>query len=341
MLRFENDYCEVAHPDILKKLTEINYEKTVGYGCDGYCASAADRIRDAFGCKDAYVYFLTGGTQTNALVIDAMLKPYEGVLCAETGHINCHEAGAVEYTGHKVLTLPHEQGKINADDIAAYYDGFYADSSYDHMVAPGMVYISQPTEYGTLYTKGELTAISEVCRAKGLVLYLDGARLGYGLTAPGNDVAPEDIARLCDVFYVGGTKVGAMYGEAVVFSGIKAPSQFATRVKQHGAMLAKGWIVGVQFDVLFSDNRYFDIAKNANDRAAELRKILQSKGYRTFMETTTNQIFVIINNDKLREISKSVAVSVWEKHGDGETVVRFCTTWATTKEQIAALASLI
>ena len=255
MLFFENDYGEGAHSAILKRLSETNFEKLSGYGSDTYTQSAKEKIRNACAAPDADVFFLMGGTQTNAIVISTLLKRYEGVVCAQTGHINSHEAGAIEYTGHKVLALPQHNGKIAADELRQYLTGFYADENHEHMVFPGMVYISHPTEYGTLYTKSELEALSAICRDYEIPLYMDGARLGYGLVCPDTDVTLPDIARLTDVFYIGGTKVGALCGEAVVFPK-KAPAHFMTMIKQQGALLAKGRLLGIQFDTLFTDELY-------------------------------------------------------------------------------------
>lgn len=293
MLYFKNDYCEGAHPAILRRLMETNLEKQPGYGHDAYCDSAKEKILSACGCPEGDVYFLVGGTQTNATVIASLLHRYEGVIAAATGHIAAHEAGAIEFTGHKVLTLPQHDGKLDAGEVEQYLVDYYHDGSYDHMVFPGMVYISHPTEYGTLYSLRELEALSDVCARYHLPLFLDGARLGYGLVSPGTDVTLRDIARLTTVFYIGGTKVGALCGEAVVFPK-GAPEHFFTMVKQQGALLAKGRLLGIQFDTLFTDDLYVSISRNAIQAAERLRAILRAKGYRFFMETPTNQIFVIL-----------------------------------------------
>ena len=339
MLYFENDYCEGAHQLILKRLTESNMEKVPGYGMDPYCSQAKEKIRNACGCPDGEVFFLVGGTQTNAVVIASMLNRYEGVLCAVTGHINAHEAGAIEFTGHKVLPLPQYDGKISATDLKEYLQTYYADGSYDHMVFPGMVYISHPTEYGTLYTKQELRDISGVCREYEIPLFMDGARLGYGLAAE-TDVTLQDIAELTDVFYIGGTKVGALCGEAVVFPK-KAPKHFFTMIKQQGALLAKGRLLGIQFDVLFTDNLYLEISKNAIETAAKLKAALKEKGYRLFINSPTNQIFVILENQKMKELGKKVKFSFWEKYDEDHTVVRFATSWATKMEDIDQLIGIL
>ena len=341
MLAFENDYSEGAHPRILQRLIETNMEQASGYGEDPYCASAIEKIKKACVCPQAQIRFLVGGTQTNQTVIDSMLQSYEGVIAADTGHVSLHEAGAIEFTGHKVLALPQKEGKLAAKTVEDYLVKFYGDDSRDHMVFPGMVYISHPTEYGTLYTKEELTALSEVCREYGLPLYLDGARLGYGLVSPGTDVTLPDIARLCDVFYIGGTKVGALCGEAVVFTKGNMPKHFVTLVKQHGALLAKGRLLGVQFDTLFTDDLYMEISKNAIVLAERLQEILKKKGYRMYLETPTNQIFVVLENDRMRKLQDQVKISFWEAVDETHSVVRFATSWATTEESVEQLAELL
>ena len=340
MLFFENDYSEGAHPEVLKRLIETNMEQAPGYGMDLYCESAKEKIRAACGCPEADVYFLVGGTQTNAVVIASILRRYEGVVAARTGHVSVHEAGAIEFTGHKVLTLPQREGKISAEDLAGFMETFYGDETHEHMVAPGMVYISHPTEVGTLYTKKELEEISAVCRRYELPLYVDGARLGYGLVSPASDVTLEDMARLADVFYIGGTKVGALCGEAVVFTK-KAPAHFMTMVKQQGALLAKGRLLGVQFDALFTDNLYEKISRNAVDTAQKLQKALEEKGYELFLKSPTNQIFVVMENRRLEELAGKVRYSFWEKRDENHTVVRFATSWATPMEDVEALIGLL
>lgn len=340
MLYFENDYCEGAHPAILQRLMETNLEKQPGYGHDAYCDSAREKILSACGCPEGEVFFLIGGTQTNAAVIASMLRRYEGVIAAATGHIAAHEAGAIEFTGHKVLTLPQHDGKLDAAEVEQYLADYYHDGSYDHMVFPGMVYISHPTEYGTLYSLRELEALSEVCDRCHLPLFLDGARLGYGLVSPGTDVTLQDIARLTTVFYIGGTKVGALCGEAVVFPK-KAPAHFFTMIKQQGALLAKGRLLGVQFDTLFTDDLYRSISRSAIQAAERLRAILREKGYRFFMETTTNQIFVILENEQMERIGEMVKFSFWEKYDERHTVVRFATSWATEMEEIEKLNEVL
>ena len=294
MLSFASDYTEGACEEILQKLAETNRESLPGYGMDRYCQSAARKIQEATGCPEAEVYFLVSGTQTNAVVISSMLAPYEGVVAAQTGHVSIHEAGAIEYTGHKVLQLPEKDGKIDPADLQEYLQNFEADANHDHMVFPGMVYISHPTEYGTLYSKKELEELSIVCHEYDAPLYLDGARLGYGLVSEENDVTLADIASLCDAFYIGGTKVGALCGEAVVFPKNNAPKHFMTIIKQHGALLAKGRLLGVQFDTLFTDDLYLTISKNAIKTANTLKEALKEKGYTFYIDSPTNQIFLVL-----------------------------------------------
>ena len=341
MFSFESDYTEGAHPLILDALVRTNFEQLSGYGNDKYCDSAKEKIKKACGLEDAQVFLIAGGTQTNQIVVDTMLASYEGAISTTTGHIEGHEAGAVEFTGHKVLTVPHHLGKMDAGDLKNLLETFYADDNHDHMVFPGMVYISHPSEYGTLYTLDELTAISDICREYEIPLFLDGARLGYGLMSQGTDVNLKDIAKLCDVFYIGGTKVGALCGEAVVFTHNNAPKHFFTSIKQHGALLAKGRLLGVQFDTLFTDDLYFKIAKNAIDKADKMRKAFVEKGYKIFIETVTNQIFIILENTKMQELKKSVSFGFWEKYDDNHTVVRFASSWATTDEAVDKLIELL
>ena len=340
MLYFVNDYSEGAHEKVLSRLIETNMESLSGYGTDTYTMQAKEKIKAACGGNVQDVYFLVGGTQTNQFTINAMLEPYEGVISAHTGHIGVHEAGAIEFTGHKVLPLPAKNGKIDAAEVRDYLETFYADESHAHMVSPGMVYISHPTEYGTLYSKSELSALSSVCREYNIPLYLDGARLGYALACEENDLTLPDIASLCDVFYIGGTKVGALCGEALVFCN-RVPSGVVTRIKQNGALLAKGRLTGIQFDALFTDGLYFEIGKNAIECAKALREGFKSRGYRFFIDSPTNQTFVILENSKMPEIKKHAKYDFWEKYDDTHTVVRFCTSWATRKEDVEALISII
>lgn len=341
MIYFDSDYLEGAHPAILAKLTETNLEQTPGYGNDKYCENARAKIKAACNCPQAQVYFISGGTQTNATVIDTLLASYQGVIAAQTGHIAAHEAGAVEFCGHKVITLPEHNGKLNAVDVEDYLETFYADESWEHMVIPGAVYISHPTEWGTLYTKQELQKLSEVCHKYDIPLFLDGARLGYGLTSDDTDVTLHDIAQLCDVFYIGGTKVGALLGEAVVITKPNLIPHFFTSIKQHGALLAKGRVLGIQFDVLFTDDLYLKIARNAIDKANKMKEIFKAKQYRFYLETPTNQQFIIMENSKMQELRQKISFSFWAKYDENHTIVRFATSWATTDEAIEEIASIL
>ena len=341
MISFENDYSTGAHPKILQRLLETNMEPLPGYSTDHYCENALRKIQEACECPEAQVYFLVGGTQTNAVVISALLRSYEGVIAAETGHVNTHEAGAIEYTGHKVLTLPEHQGKLDAGELKDYMKKFYEDANHEHEVFPGMVYVSWPTEYGTLYSRAELEAIAAVCREYEMPLYLDGARLGYGLMSEEADLTLSDLAQICDVFYIGGTKVGALCGEAVVFPRGNAPKYFMTIVKQHGAMLAKGRLLGVQFDTLFTDNLYFNISRNAIEMARRLRKLLHEKGFTFYLESPTNQQFVILEDELYHRLQERVALSFWEKYDETHTVVRFAVSWSTTEEELEELAEIL
>ncbi|MBR6917605.1 MAG: low specificity L-threonine aldolase [Clostridia bacterium] len=340
MISFESDYVAGAHPEILRRLSETNFEHLPGYGRDRYCESAKAKIREATG-RNVDVEFLVGGTQTNSVIISTMLEDYEGVIAAKSGHINVHEAGAVEYTGHKVMELPQKNGKIDASELDTYISDFYAEPSYEHMVFPGMVYISHPTEYGTLYSKSELEAISKVCRGYDIPLFLDGARLGYALMSYDTDVSLSDIADLCDVFYIGGTKVGALCGEAVVFTKGNKPRRFMTMVKQHGAMLAKGRLLGVQFDTLFTDGLYFEISRHAIDMAHRIKEIFSSRGYEFFIDSPTNQQFVILDNAVMDKVREAVAFEVWEKYDASRTVVRFASSWSTTEDDLTALEAAL
>lgn len=341
MISFESDYNTGAHPKILQRLAETNLEMLSGYGADIYCESAKEKIRKACGCEDADVEFLTGGTQTNAVIISTMLKDHEGVIAAMTGHINAHEAGAIEYTGHKVLGIPQENGKINATTLKQYLKDFYADGSCDHMVFPGMIYISHPTEYGTLYTKEELTEISEIAQSYKIPLFMDGARLGYGLMSYQSDLTLSDIAGLCDVFYIGGTKVGALCGEAVVFTKRNKPRHFLTSIKKRGALLAKGRLLGIQFDTLFTDDLYFEISRHAIEMAEILKEMFRENGYRFYLESPTNQQFIILENEQMEKLKESVVFSFWEKYDDNHTVVRFATSWSTGGKDLDVLKKIL
>lgn len=341
MLYFENDYSEGAHPKILQRLMDTNMEHLSGYGSDRYTTLAKDKIRKLCNCPEAEIYFLVGGTQTNQTVIDSVLRSFEGVIAAETGHVSVHEAGAIEFTGHKVLTLPQHDGKLCARELEAYMETFLGDDSHEHMVFPGMVYISHPTEYGTLYTKDELKELSQVCRHFKLPLYMDGARLITGLACPQNELSLPDIADLCDVFYIGGTKAGALCGEAVVFTKNNTPAHFLTQIKQHGALLAKGRLCGVQFDALFTDELYKETGRNAIETAALLREGLRQKGYTFYNSSPTNQLFLVMENSRLEELKNHVVYSFWEKADDTHTVIRFATSWATAREDVEKLLSLL
>lgn len=341
MLSFECDYNRGAHPKVLEHLIETNMEPLPGYGEDSYSQRAKEKIKEACLAPEAEVHFLAGGTQTNQIVIDSLLTKYEGVIAADTGHINAHEAGAVEFTGHKVLAIPHVNGKLMAADVRSYLEKFYDDASHDHMVFPGMVYISHPTEYGTLYTMDELQDLSHLCREYKIPLFMDGARLGYGLKVKDTLLSLPDLAKLCDVFYIGGTKVGALCGEAVVFTHGNTPKHFVTTIKQHGALTAKGRLLGVQFDALFTDDLYFKISRNAIDTAEALKKIFREKGYEFFIDSPTNQIFIVLENEQMKALSEKVRFSFWERKDESHTVVRFATSWATTMEEIEELGKLL
>jgi threonine aldolase len=340
-LMFASDYQEGAHENIIRRMVDTNLISTSGYGTDEICASARDKIRKACNCPDARVEFLVGGTQTNATVIASILRPYEGVIAADSGHINVHEAGAIEYTGHKVIALPGADGKLSAATIADFLHSYEIDENRDHTVKPGMVYVSQTTEYGTIYSKSELTAISQVCRQHNIPLYLDGARLAYALACPENDITLADLAKLCDVFYIGGTKCGALFGEAVVIPDSNLIPHFFTMIKQHGALLAKGRLLGIQFDELFTNNLYEEIGQTAISYAREITEALREKGYRLYLNSPSNQIFFIIENDALQKLSQQVEYSYIEKYDNNHSVIRFATSWATTAESVQALISIL
>ena len=339
-LTFASDYMEGAHPLILRRLAETNLVKSAGYGLDEFSESARRKIRAACGVPEAEVFFLAGGTQTNAVMIDALLRPWQGVIAAKSGHISVHEAGAIESGGHKVLALPHRDGKLAAETVRACMEEYLQDDNRDHMVMPGMVYISHPTEYGTLYSLAELRALSDVCRSFRIPLYLDGARLAYALACEENDVSLPDLAKLCDVFYIGGTKCGALLGEAIVAKPGVLP-HFFTVVKQHGGLLAKGRVLGLQFDCLFDGDRYVRLGRHANALAAKLREALLAKGYTLTVPSPTNQIFVTMENDRLEQLKDRLVYGFWEKADETHTVIRLAVSWATTAEEIAALEALL
>lgn len=340
-LSFSCDYMEGAHPQILKRLMETNLVKTPGDGLDDYSKSAKEKIRDACKAPDAEVFFLVGGTQTNVTMIDAILKSYEGVIAADTGHVSVHEAGAIEFGGHKVLTLPHHNGKINVRQIETLLDDYQNDANRDHMVMPGMVYLSHPTEYGTLYSKAELREISALCRSRNIPLYLDGARLAYALACPQNEITLADIAELCDAFYIGGTKCGALFGEAVVIPKAGWLPHLFTIIKQHGALLAKGRMLGIQFDELFTDYLYGRVGVPAIQAADRIRQILIQKGYTLCFDSPTNQVFCIIENTEMEQLAEKVEFGFWEKYDDSHTIIRFATSWATKMEDVEALCTVL
>lgn len=341
MIYFNNDYSEGCHEAVLQKLINTNMEQTSGYGTDGHCAQAANMIRVLCENDDLYVHFLVGGTQTNLTVIDAALRPHQGVLGADTAHVQVHETGAIEATGHKVLSLPTDDGKITASQIDVAVTAHFADEAAEHMVQPKMVYISNPTELGTIYTLTELEAISATCKKHGLYLFLDGARLGYGLTAKGNDITMADLARLCDVFYIGGTKVGALFGEAVVISNPVIGEDFRYLIKQHGGMLAKGRLLGVQFCALLEDDLYFKIAAHANALADRLRETFSNLGYPLLVPGVTNQVFPILPDSLLDKLSNSFSFTEQQRVDETRRAVRFCTSWATTQENVDALCAAL
>ena len=341
LLPFQSDYMEGAHPSILKKLAETNFLHTAGYGSDEFSEEARTLIKKACGAPNAEIQILTGGTQTNMTVIDCLLKKWQGVIAADTGHVSVHEAGAIEYTGHKVLALKQKNGKIEANEIDSYIADFYNDGNFAHMVEPGMVYISQPTEFGTLYTKKELEEISKVCRKRKIPLFVDGARLAYALGSPENDVSLKDLAKLADVFYIGGTKCGALFGEAVVVPNPELIPHFTTQIKQHGALLAKGRIAGIQFAELFRNGLYFELGKTADIFAAQIKDALKNAGFPLYMDSPTNQVFFIIENSKLKTLAQKAMFGYMEKYDATRTVIRFCTSWATQKEDVAALLEVI
>ena len=339
MIYFNNDYCEGCHEKILEALGKTNMAQTPGYGEDAFCASAARKIRTLCGREDMAVHFLVGGTQTNQTVISAALRPHQGALCASSGHIACHETGAIEATGHKVLTLPSQDGKITGDQVRKAVDAHFADASFEHTVQPGLVYISSPSELGTLYTLAELEDLSAACREKGLYLFLDGARLGYGMASRGNDITLPDLARLCDVFYIGGTKVGALFGEAVVIPNPALARDFRYLIKRHGGMLAKGRLLGIQFDTLMTDSLYFEIAARAIGLADKIREALDECGVPYLVPGVTNQIFPILPDAVLEELGKTYVFCEQERVDETHRAIRICTSWATREENVQALCA--
>jgi len=340
-IQFASDYQEGAAPEILARLQETNWEQTAGYGEDGYSESARSRIREACQAPEAEIHFLVGGTQTNATVIDTVLRPYQGVVAAATGHVNVHEAGAIEYGGHKVLAVPEEDGRLTAKALEAFVKNYWDDANREHMVMPGMVYLSQPTEMGTLYTLAELEAIRAVCTAYKLPLFVDGARLAYALGTPENDVTLPDLARLCDVFYIGGTKCGALFGEAVVFPKPGFVPHFFTMVKQHGALLAKGRISGLQFETLFTDGLYEGLGRHGIQMARKIRRALVEKEYELPYPAPTNQLFLLLDKKKADELAEKVVLGFGTEWPDGRVLMRICTSWATREEDVEKLIAVL
>ncbi len=337
MRSFRNDYSQACHPAILERLASLGTEAVAGYGTDPYCRSAADRIRTVIGDPEAEVSFLVGGTQTNMIVIDTLLRPYQAVICASTGHINVHETGAVEGMGHKVLTAETPDGKLTPDRIQALVDA-HTD---EHMVQPGMVYVSDSTELGTIYTKAELTAIRACCDRNGLYLFLDGARLGAALCAEGNDLAFTDFPKLCDVFYIGGTKNGALMGEAVVFANTALAKDFRYEMKHRGGMLAKGFLLGINFDVLFTDGLYLALAQAAHEKAVRLKEGLTRQGVRLLVDSPTNQIFPVVPDGAVQKLAGNFDFELWGSAGEGQTCIRLVTSWATTDEDVDAFLEAV
>ena len=337
MIRFECDYAEGAHPFVLERLVQTNFKQTKGYGEDDYCTHARRLIRQICDCPSADVHFFVGGTQANKTVISSILRPHQGVVSATTGHINVHETGAIEATGHKVLALATENSKLSASQVEQVYLDHWNDVNHEHIVQPGMVYISNPTEEGVIYSKSELQALSDTCRKYKLPLFMDGARLGYGLAAENNDLTLPDLARMCDVFYIGGTKVGALFGEALVITTDKLKTDFRYFIKQHGGMLAKGRLLGLQFETLFTDGLYFEIARHAVQMAMRIRNAFSAKGFAFLRESPTNQQFPILTTDQIEALSRTYAFEQWTKIDDRHTAVRFCTSWATREEDVVQL----
>ena len=341
MIQFQCDYNEGAHPRILERMIQTNFEQTVGYGEDHFCEQARVLIKKACGQENADVHFLVGGTQANATVISAALKSYQGVVCAHTGHINVHETGAIEHGGHKVLAVPSENGKLSAEGLLRTIELHYEEDGPEHTVQPGMVYISFSTETGTIYSLAELNAIRSICDKYELPLFIDGARLGYGLASEGCDVTLQDIARLADVFYIGGTKQGALFGEAVVITNTRLKKDFRYYIKQNGGMLAKGRLLGIQFLTLFEDGLYFELASHAVNQALRIRDAFKKKGYAFLAESPSNQQFPILPNDIMAKLSENYLFSIWQKVDDNHTAVRFCTSWATRPEAVDDLIRTI
>lgn len=336
MIRFDCDYTEGAHPNIIAALSESNFEQTCGYGEDHHCENARAYIKKAIGCESADVHFLVGGTQANMTVIASILRPYQGVLCAESGHINCHETGAVEATGHKVLALKHKEGKICARQVRDYVAAHWRDAAHEHIVQPGMVYISQPTEYGTLYSCQELEELYSACRELKLPLFVDGARLGYALAADKSFTLPF-LAANCDIFYIGGTKVGCLFGEAVCITNDALKRDFRYMIKRMGGMLAKGRLLGIQFEEMFRDGLYFRVAEKAVANALRIKAALIEKGIPLLMDSATNQQFPILTKAQQAALGEKYALGFWDTTGGDSDAIRICTSWASTDENVEAL----
>ena len=341
MIRFNSDYTEGAHPEILRMLEETNYQQTDGYGTDEWCEKARNFIREACECPGADVHFLVGGTQTNATVIAAVLRPYEGAISADTGHINVHETGAIEHTGHKVLALPSKDGKISADQVRDCLKEHFASPAFEHTVRPGIVYISYPTEYGTIYTRDELSSLHDVCREYGIPLFIDGARLGYGLACSECDITLPDLAKLSDIFYIGGTKVGALFGEAVVVPDPSKLPNFRYMIKQGGGLLAKGRLLGIQFAALFTDDLYMKVSRHAIAQSDRIRSALIELGFKIYIDSPTNQQFFVVRKDKFDELTKEFALDLNCFLDDEDVVARACTSWATKEENVDLFISVL
>lgn len=339
MIRFNCDYSEGAHTRVLNKLIDTNMEQTEGYGTDPYCQKAAALIKDVCHQPNADVHFFVGGTQTNLTVISSCLRSHQGVIAADSGHISTHESGAIEATGHKVLTVPSPDGKLTATKVQELFTAHYSDEVREHTVQPKLVYISQPTEVGTSYSKAELTELSRVCRETGLILYMDGARLGYALCAQGNDLDLPEIAQLCDVFYIGGTKIGLLFGEALVITNAQLMQDFRYMIKQKGALLAKGRLLGLQFIALFEDGLYFEMASHADRLAEIIKDACIKKGYSFLIDSSTNQQFPIMPDSILAKLNKKYEFAIWQKIDTTHTAVRICTSWATDVQSVNLLVA--
>lgn len=344
MTSFASDYLEGAHPRILERLFSTNMEQTAGYGCDAHCENAARLIQQACNRHDADVHFLVGGTQTNATVISSVLRPHQGVVCASTGHINVHETGAIEHSGHKVLALPTDNGLLTATEVEDVFHSHYTDPNIEHTVQPAMVYLSFPSELGTLYSKQQLTSIADVCQRYHAPLFIDGARLGYGLASPACDLTLADIAHLADIFYIGGTKQGALFGEALVICNSNYKTDFRYHIKQNGALLAKGRLLGIQFETLFEDGLYMSLSKHAIDAAMQLRSVLLSEPcksrYSMPIDGLTNQLFVKMSNYDYERLSQNFSFDIWQRN-ETTCMVRICTSWATTQQAVEQLAKAL